>query len=99
MLVSHYILILLGTVIRRVGECRPNESTPYSSGEPERARLRLKGFLKRLVGYFAAMVVLVPGNLLTTPETPWFMLPMVDWGSILAFHAAYAMGLFGSGAS
>jgi hypothetical protein len=40
------------------------------------------------------MVVLVPVNLLLTPETPWFVWPMVGWGPILAIHAAWVMGLF-----
>ncbi len=45
------------------------------------------------------MAGLVAVNLSTGPETPWFVWPMVGWGGILAFHAAYAMGLFGTGAS
>jgi hypothetical protein len=45
------------------------------------------------------MAVPVAVNLLTSPENLWFVWLMVGWGSILAFHAAYAMGLFGSGAS
>lgn len=60
----------------------------------ERARRRLRGFVIHLMGYFAAMLVLVPVNLLFTPESVWFVLPMVGWGSILAIHVAYAMGLF-----
>ena len=60
----------------------------------ERARRRLRGFLFHLVGYFAAMLALVPANLILTPDTVWFVLPMVGWGGVLAIHAAYAMGLF-----
>lgn len=45
------------------------------------------------------MTVPVAVNLLTSPENLWFVWLMVGWGGILAFHAAYAMGLFGSGAS
>lgn len=59
-----------------------------------RARRRLKGFGTHLVVFFAAMVVLVPINFFVTPHNPWFVLPMVGWGSLLAVHAAYAMGLF-----
>lgn len=40
------------------------------------------------------MVVLVPVNFLTTPHEPWFVLPMVGWGSVLALHVAWVMGLF-----
>jgi hypothetical protein len=48
-----------------------------------------------MIAYFAVMVVLVPVNLLTTPENPWVVLPMVAWGAPLAVHAAWAMELFG----
>lgn len=47
-----------------------------------------------LMGYFMVMVVLVPINFLTTPDEPWFVLPMVGWGSVLALHVAWVMGLF-----
>ena len=40
------------------------------------------------------MIVLLPINYYLKPNTVWFTLPMVGWGSILAIHAAYAMGLF-----
>ncbi len=65
----------------------------------ERARRRLRGFGLHLAGYFVVMAGLVAVNLATDSENPWFVWPMVGWGGILAFHAAYAMGLFGSGAS
>lgn len=60
----------------------------------ERARRRLRGFVWHLIGYFAAMLVIVPLNLLLTPDTIWFVLPLVGWGAVLAIHVAYAMGLF-----
>ena len=60
----------------------------------ERARRRLRGFVWHLTGYFAAMLVIVPANLILTPDTAWFVLPMVGWGGVLAIHVAYAMGLF-----
>jgi len=49
-----------------------------------------------LMAYFVGMLVLVPVNLLTTPQTPWFVLPMVGWGSALAIHVAWVLGLFDS---
>ena len=58
------------------------------------AARRLKGFGLHLMAYFAAMVVLVAVNFLADPDNPWFALPMVGWGAVLAVHAAYAMGLF-----
>jgi 2TM domain-containing protein len=63
--------------------------------EQKSARLRLRAFGYHLIGYFAVLVVLVPINVLTTPENPWFVLPMVGWSAFLAIHAAYAMNLFG----
>ena len=60
----------------------------------DRSRRRLRGFLNHLIGYFGAMAILVPVNVITSPETPWFVVPMVGWGTVLAVHAAYAMGLF-----
>ncbi len=59
-----------------------------------RARKRLRGFGLHLMGYFAVMIVLVPINFMTTPDEPWFVLPMVGWGSVLALHVAWVMGLF-----
>ncbi len=60
----------------------------------ESARRRLRGFLFHLIGYFAAMLMIVPVNLILSPDTLWFVLPMVGWGSVLAIHVACAMGLF-----
>ena len=69
-----------------------------STDRPEEykaSRRRVGVFGYHLIGYFAAMLVLVPDNVLTTPGEPWFVLPMVGWGALLALHAAYAMILFG----
>lgn len=60
----------------------------------ERARRRLRGFGWHLIGYFAAMLVIVPVNLILSPDFAWFLLPLVGWGAVLAIHVAYAMGLF-----
>ena len=59
-------------------------------------RRRLRGFGIHLAGYFVVMAALVAINLSGMPENPWFVWPGVGWGGILAAHAAYAMGLFGS---
>jgi len=66
---------------------------PERNGSPDDAA-RLRAFKLHLGGYFLAMLLLVPVNLLLTPEKPWFVWPMVGWGSVLAIHAAWAMGLF-----
>lgn len=60
----------------------------------QRTRRRLKAFGTHLVAYFLVMIVIVPINYWLAPAEPWFVLPMVGWGSVLAVHAAYAMGLF-----
>ena len=59
-----------------------------------RARKRLKGFALHLMAYFAAMVVLVPYNLVTSPDDPWFVLPMVGLGQVCwRCMVAWVMGL------
>ncbi len=68
----------------------------HDSDEDQTARRRLRGFLLHLVGYFVVIAALVAVNLGASPESPWFVWPMVGWGGVLAFHAAFAMGLFGS---
>lgn len=60
-----------------------------------REQARLKGFRWHMIGYFAVMAALVPANLLLAPDRPWFVLPMVGWGAVLAAHTAWVMGLFG----
>jgi hypothetical protein len=67
----------------------PPEEEPTSAD-----RNRLRGFLNHLIIYFSAMIVLVPINLLISPNRPWFVFPLVAWGAPLAIHAAFAMGLF-----
>lgn len=62
--------------------------------EREAQRRRLRGFGYHLIGYFVVMIVLVPVNMLTNPQRPWFVLPMVGWGAVLGLHAAFAMNLF-----
>jgi len=62
--------------------------------EIEVQRRRLRGFGYHLIGYFLVMIIVVPVNLLTDPERPWFVLPMIGWGAILGIHAAFAMSLF-----
>jgi hypothetical protein len=71
-----------------------SETAGNDANKAWQAARRLRGFALHLMGYFAAMIVLVAVNLLTNPDNPWFMLPMVGWGAVLAVHAAYAMGLF-----
>ena len=71
------------------------EHTAVTGGE-DHGRRRLRGFGIHLVCYFLVMGLLVAINLLATPGYPWFLWPGVGWGGGLAFHAAYAMGLFGT---
>ena len=67
---------------------KPGQSTESPAGR------RLRGFVGHLLGYFTAMVVIVPLNLYFMPGDPWFVLPMVGWGGALALHAAHVMGFF-----
>jgi hypothetical protein len=73
-------------------------AAPPASGEDERvarARRRRNGFALHVAGYFLVVAIVVPLNLfLLAPGTPWFLLPMVGWGAVLAVHCAFAMGLF-----
>jgi len=58
------------------------------------SKRQLKGFDAHLALYFGIMILAVPLNLYVLPDNPMFLLPMIDWGAVLAVHAAYAMGLF-----
>ncbi len=82
----------------RPGACscrrRPTDAVNTRDDATERARRRLRGFLWHLIGYFAAMLVILPANLILAPDVAWFVLPLVGWGGVLAIHVAYAMGLF-----
>ncbi len=58
------------------------------------SRTRLRGFAWHLAVYFGICAAAVAVNLALTPETLWFVLPLVGWGAVLALHVAYVMGLF-----
>ncbi len=66
-----------------------------SDQDVQRARRRLRGFGLHLASYFVVVVALAAINMLSNPDNPWFVWPMVGWGGVLAIHAAFAMGLFG----
>ena len=61
----------------------------------EKARRRLKKFAFHIFGYFVTMFILVPLNILVYDSLIWFVFPLVGWGSALAIHAAFVLGLFG----
>jgi len=63
------------------------------SDEDKEGRKRLKVFGTHMAGYFVVMIIIVPLNMIYSPERPWFFFPMIGWGSVLALHAAYVMGL------
>lgn len=58
------------------------------------AKARLRGFQLHLGGFAVVMAALVPTVLVLDPDASWIVLLPVGWGSFLAIHAAYAMGLF-----
>ncbi len=65
-----------------------------SPDKSAQSRVRLRGFVVHLAGYFLVIIVLGAVNYLTSPDNPWIVLPMVGWGSVLAVHVAWVMGLF-----
>lgn len=44
----------------------------------------------------AALLVLIPLNLFTTPRNPWWLYVLIAWMPLIAIHTAWAMELFGS---
>ena len=58
-----------------------------------KARRRLRGFGFHMLAYMVVMSVVVPVNMFSDPQNPWFVWPLVGWGAPLAIHAAFAMGL------
>ncbi len=71
------------------------EHSALASQQHALARRRLAGFKLHLLGYAAAMVLLVVIHVIVQPEQPWFVLFLVGWGAPLAVHCAWVMGLFG----
>jgi len=71
-------------------------SAEAAGGDAEAARVKRRqyGFGLHIIGYALVMSVIVPLNRWLLPDEPWFVLPMVGWGSVLGLHAAWAMGLF-----
>ncbi|HYC05734.1 MAG TPA: 2TM domain-containing protein [Azospirillaceae bacterium] len=66
------------------------------TGQPDPDLKRRRNWLiNHFLAYMAVAVLLVPLNFLTTPDRPWFHIPLVAWMAPLAVHVAWAMGLFG----
>ncbi len=59
-----------------------------------RARRRLVGFGFHLIGYFAVMAGVFYVSLSHGDDPTRFAVLLVGWGSVLALHAAFVMGLF-----
>ena len=55
---------------------------------------KLRGFVRHLRAYFVVSGLAFAVNIAVTPESTWFLLPVVGWGGVLALHVAYVMGLF-----
>ncbi len=62
--------------------------------DADRSKTRLRGLAIHLVVYFVLGGISIVVNILVTPQTFWFVLPVVGWGAALALHVAYVMGLF-----
>ncbi len=65
----------------------------------ENARQHLKGFALHIIVYFLTMFILIPLNIFVFDSLIWFVFPLVGWGSALAIHAAFVLGLFGHSSS
>lgn len=59
-----------------------------------RARARQRGLALHFAGYIILVTGLFAINFFWLKGEPWFVLPMVGWGSVLALHVAWVMGLF-----
>ena len=74
-----------------------NGDTIRPDGDVERvaaARSRLRGFHLHLAAFAIVVAALIAIGLVFDPGASWIVVPPVAWGSVLALHAAYAMGLF-----
>ena len=58
---------------------------------------KLKGFYEHLATFISVNVMLLVINLLTSPESLWFVWPLMGWGVGLFSHAVSVYGLFGRG--
>ena len=59
-----------------------------------RGRQCQRGLAIHFAGYIIVVSCLFAVNFLWLKGEPLFVLPMVVWGSVLALHAAWVMGLF-----
>ncbi len=60
----------------------------------EEQRRRLRGFAWHVLGWILVCAACFGLNFVILPDVPWFLLPLVGWGTVLAVHVAYVMGLF-----
>lgn len=71
------------------------DQQPDHEGQVDaRARQRQRGLALHFAGYIIIVSSLFVINFLWLKGGPWFVLPMVGWGSVLALHVAWVMGLF-----
>ncbi len=59
-----------------------------------RDQARQRGLALHFAGYIIIVSGLFAINFFWLKGEPWFVLPMVGWGSVLALHVAWVMGLF-----
>ena len=67
---------------------------PNASRDEQTPAQRLRVFVVHLGLYFGVMILLAPANFYFSPNNLWVIFPMIGWGSVLALHVAYVMGLF-----
>lgn len=72
----------------------PNEQPEHDDEPDVHVRQRQRGLALHFAGYIIVVSGLFAVNFLWLKGEPWFVLPMVGWGSVLALHVAWVMGLF-----
>jgi len=78
-----------------VEKARQHAAVSADEKRERRARRRLLGFGLHLLGYFVVMAIVFLVNLSHGTDPTRFVVLLVGWGSVLALHAAFVMGLFG----
>jgi len=66
----------------------------HDGEKDKRDRNRQRGLALHFAGYIIIVSALFAVNFFWLTGEPWFVLPMVGWGSVLALHVAWVMGLF-----
>jgi hypothetical protein len=95
--VSHADLVSAAEEIGISREAIENAARSVEEGRAERSvreRIRARrrrGLANHFFVYIGVNALLALGNLLSTPEVPWFLFPLIAWGIGFFFHARAAL--------